>query len=84
MLSFKDDGTTSPIDLRDDLGAILERAAALAAMLYKSEPAIHELDKGRHPVNETAYALWLEIQDAKTCLSAYYDALWPTMPKEEQ
>jgi hypothetical protein len=35
-------------------------------------------------VNETAYALWLEIQDAKTCLSAYYDALWPTMPKEEQ
>jgi hypothetical protein len=84
MLSFKEDGTNSPIDLRDDLDAILERAAGLAAMLYKAEPAIHELDKGRHPVNETAYALWLEIQDAKTCLSAYYDALWPKKPKGEQ
>lgn len=59
--------------LQDNMFSFLERAAALAAVLEQIDPASDSFmrNKDRHPVNVTAHALWLDIQDAKTYLEAW-------------
>ncbi len=63
---------SAPSALADNVGAILDRAAALAELLEQVDPASDSImHDGRHPFTETARALWLEIQDAKTYLAAH-------------
>jgi hypothetical protein len=78
-----------PGAIYDNLGAILDRASALAAMIHRTDPATDEIlldppvDRvGSHPINKTAFALWLEIQDAKAYLRAHEAAFRARKAKE--
>jgi hypothetical protein len=77
-----------PGAIYDNLGAILDRAAALAAMIHRTDPATDEIlidpegGIGSHPINKTAYALWLELQDAKAYLRAHEAAFRARKAKE--
>lgn len=55
--------------LMDNMNGFLDRAAAIAAMIDNTDPRNDGRD--RHPIQDAAQALWLEIQDAKTFLQAY-------------
>lgn len=80
-LIHETDDLSDEAALLDNLGMMLDRAAALAATLEQIDPGSDSvmMNHGdQHPFRLTAYAIWLELQDAK----AYLDAFGKAEPKK--